>query len=104
MEGLSSEVSELRLQTDRVSSTLGAQQQQQLAQRQLLARNHRLAQTLMAAAEGQYQPMVDSEQLREEMEDAEVTNNRLLAIIDALGQEQPQYAAQLSVLAQSITA
>ena len=30
----------------------------------------------------------------EEMEDAEATNNRLLGVIDALGQEQPQYAAQ----------
>ena len=57
----------------------------------------------MAAAEGQYTPTLDSESLREEMEDAEATNNRLLGVIDALGQEQPQYAAQLSVLAQSIT-
>ena len=37
-------------------------------------------------------------------QDAEITNRRLLGIIDVLGQEQPQYAAQLSVLAQSVTA
>ena len=38
------------------------------------------------------------------MEDAEITNRHLLGIIDVLGQEQPQYAPQLSVLAQSLTA
>ena len=104
VDALSSEVGDLRLQTDRVSSTIGAQAQQQLAQKQLLARNHRLAQTLMAAAEGQYRPQMDPDALRQEMEDAESTNRRLLGIIDVLGQEQPQYAAQLSVLAQSVTA
>ena len=104
VEALSSEVGELRLQTDRVGSTIGAQVQQQLAQKQLLARNHRLAQTLMAAAEGQYEPQMDPDTVREEMEDAEITNQRLLGIIDVLGQEQPQYAAQLSVLAQTVTA
>ena len=104
VEALSSEVGELRLQTDRVGSTIGAQVQQQLAQKQLLARNHRLAQTLMAAAEGQYEPQMDPDTMRAEMEDAEITNQRLLGIIDVLGQEQPQYAAQLSVLAQTVTA
>ena len=102
VEGLASEVSELRLQKDRVQETLGAQQQQQLAQRQQLARNHRLAQTLMAAADGAYAPSADPQLLQEQMADAEATNSRILGIIDALGREQPQYAPQLSVLAQSI--
>ena len=55
-----------------------------------------LAVTLMQAA-------AEPEVLQESIADAEAENTRLLGIIDELGQEQPQYAPQLSLLAQSIS-
>ena len=69
----------------------------------LLARNHKLAVTLMQAAGGAFQPSAEPEVLQESIADAEAENTRLLGIIDELGQEQPQYAPQLSLLAQSIS-
>ena len=42
--------------------------------------------------------------MREGFRDAQLKGQRLLAILDALGQEHPAYAAQLSVLAQGIRA
>jgi len=102
VEGLASEVSMLRLQRDRVQSTLDAQQQQHFLQRHQLVRNHRLAKTLMAAAEGAYVPTADQQVFQESLTDAKATNSRILEVIDALGREHPQYAPQLSVLAQAI--
>ena len=92
----------LRLQRDRVQSTLDAQQQQHFLQRHQLVRNHRLAKTLMAAAEGAYVPTADQQVFQESLTDAKATNSRILEVIDALGREHPQYAPQLSVLAQAI--
>ena len=57
----------------------------------------------MQAASGAFQPSAEPEVLQESIADAEAENTRLLGIIDELGQEQPQYAPQLSLLAQSIS-
>jgi hypothetical protein len=103
VEATNSDVSELRMQSDRVAATLSGQAQQEKQQKQQLARNHKLAVTLMHAADGSFEPSAEPEVLQESIADAEAENTRLLGIIDELGQEQPQYAPQLSVLAQSIT-
>ena len=102
VEATNSDVSELRMQSDRVAATLSGQAQQEQQQKQQLARNHKLAVTLMHAADGSFEPSAEPEVLQESIADAEAENTRLLGIIDELGQEQPQYAPQLSVLAQSI--
>ena len=57
----------------------------------------------MHAADGSFEPSAEPEVLQESIADAEAENTRLLGIIDELGQEQPQYAPQLSLLAQSIS-
>ena len=57
----------------------------------------------MQAAGGAFQPSAEPGVLQESIADAEAENTRLLGIIDELGQEQPQYAPQLSLLAQSIS-
>jgi len=102
VELLSSEVADLRGQKDHVRSTLSAQQQQQLTQRRQLARNHRLAHSLMAANEGTHVSSADPQVLQENLAVAEAANTRIWQIIDSLGRDHPQYMPQLSVLAQSI--
>ena len=103
MEATHADVSELRTQSERVAATLRGQAQQETQQKQQLAHNHKLAVTLMQAAGGAFQPSAEPEVLQESIADAEAENTRLLGIIDELGQEQPQYAPQLSLLAQSIS-
>lgn len=103
VEDTHADVSELRTQGERVAATLRGQAQQETLQKQQLARNHKLAVTLMQAAGGAFQPSAEPEVLQESIADADAENTRLLGIIDELGQEQPQYAPQLSLLAQSIS-
>mmetsp|Transcript_3772 Transcript_3772/g.7322 ORF Transcript_3772/g.7322 Transcript_3772/m.7322 type:complete len:179 (+) Transcript_3772:3-539(+) len=103
VEATNAEVSELKLQSDRVQATLSGQEAQERQQKLQLARSHKLALTLIQAAEGSYELSAGPDELQESIADAEATNTRLLGIIDELGQEQPQYAPQLSALAQSLT-
>jgi len=102
VEAEADETRNLSAQVDAAREALLSAQQIERVRTSQLNTQRKLASRLEAAASGQYEPMASEEALRERIAQADDTSARMLAVVEQLSSEQPQYASVLSSMVQAV--
>ena len=102
VESKADEARALLAQVDVAREALLAAQQLEGVRTAQMNMQSRLAARLQAAASGRYEPAESEGALRELIAEADDTSARLLAVVEQLSGEQPQYSSVLSSMVQAV--